>query len=268
MRIDLRAVLAYLYGLGRFALSTANQFPPNLQSIDSFEVTMSTFGISKPIALAAVVLATLGTPGISRALPFQNGSFEDGPTAPVNFCAACGAPYIGTFFAPYGGIPGWTVTAGSIDIIFLTGTAGWSASNGLRSIDLDGLSGGTMVQTFATVAGSTYTVSFDLAANFYAGDLIKSVLVSAPGFSQIYTFTSAGRTALNMGWVTETFEFVATGSSSTLSFDSQTNSAFGAALDNVRVSVDGTTPPIPEPATFALIGIGLAAGRLRFMKRS
>ena len=159
---------------------------------------MSTLALSKPIVVTALVLGTLGTPGITQALPFQNGSFEDGPTAPVNFCGACGAPYIGTFFAPYGGIPGWTVTAGSIDIIFLTGTAGWSASNGLRSIDLDGLSGGTMAQTFDTVAGSTYTVSFDLAANFYAGDLIKSVLVSAPGFSQIYTFNSAGRTALNM----------------------------------------------------------------------
>jgi choice-of-anchor C domain-containing protein len=170
------------------------------------------------------VIAALGA-NTAHAAPFQNGGFELGPTTPVNFCAVCGAPYIGTFFAPYTGIPGWTVTAGSIDIIYLTGSAGWSPSEGLRSIDLDGLSGGTMVQTFDTVAGSTYTVSFDLAANFYAGDLIKSVLVTAPGFSQTYTFSSAGRTALNMGWVTETFQFEAARTSSTLSFDSQTNSA-------------------------------------------
>ena len=84
----------------------------------------------------------IGT-GTAQAVPFQNGSFELGPTAPVNFCSACGAPYIGTFSAPYTGIPGWTVTAGSIDIIYLTGTTGWSASDGLRSIDLDGLSGAT-----------------------------------------------------------------------------------------------------------------------------
>src|SRR5437879_3323439 len=81
-----------------------------------------------------------------EAVPFQNGSFEIGPNAPVNFCGVCGAPYIGTFFAPYGGIPGWTVTEGSIDIIFLTGSTGWSPSEGLRAIDLDGLSGGTLVQ--------------------------------------------------------------------------------------------------------------------------
>ena len=107
------------------------------------------------------------------------------------------------------------------------------------------------------MAGSTYTVAFDLAANFYSGDLIKSVLVTAPSFSQVYTFNSAGRAALNMGWVTQTFQFVATGASSTVSFDSQTNSAFGAALDNVRVSVDGTTAPIPEPETYALMLAGL-----------
>ena len=204
-----------------------------------------------------VLLGGLVGAGMAQAVPFQNGSFELGPTAPVNFCSACGAPYIGTFAAPYTGVPGWTVTAGSIDIIYLTGSTGWAASDGLRSIDLDGLSGATMVQTFDTVSGSTYTISFDLAANFYAGDLIKSVLVTAPGFSQIYTFNSAGRTALNMGWVTETFQFVATGTTSSLSFDSQTNSAFGAAIDNVRVSVDGTTAPIPEPETYALMLAGL-----------
>ena len=228
---------------------------------------MSTFPKSTPWLPTAALLASLAALG-AEAAPFQNGSFELGPTAPVNFCSACGAPYIGTFGAPYTGIPGWTVAAGSIDIIYLTGTAGWAPSDGSRAIDLDGLSGGTLVQSFDTVAGSTYDVSFDLAANFYAGDAIKSVLVTAPGFSQIYTFDARGRTALNMGWVTETFSFVATGASTTLSFDSQTNSAFGAALDNVQVAGAGGIAPIPEPATFALIGLGLAAGRLRLRRRA
>jgi choice-of-anchor C domain-containing protein len=228
---------------------------------------MSTTRNSTPWRPAAALLASLAAVG-AQAAPFQNGSFELGPTAPVNFCSACGAPYIGTFGAPYTGIPGWTVSAGSIDIIYLTGTTGWSPSDGSRAIDLDGLSGGTLVQTFDTVAGSAYNVSFDLAANFYAGDAIKSVLVTAPGFSQTYTFDARGRTALNMGWVTETFAFVATGGTTTLSFDSQTNSAFGAALDNVRVAGADTIPAIPEPATFALIGLGLAAGRLRLRRRA
>jgi choice-of-anchor C domain-containing protein len=190
-----------------------------------------------------------------NAASFQNGGFEIGPSTPVNFCAACGAPYIGTFFAPYTGVTGWTVTAGSIDII---GLPGWAPSEGTRSIDLDGLSTGTIAQTFDTVAGSSYSVSFDLAANFYAGQVIKSVLVTAPGFSQTYTFSSTGRTALNMGWQTETFSFIAAGANSTLSFASQdlANSAFGPALDNVTVNgVIGST--VPEPASLLLGGVGL-----------
>jgi len=210
--------------------------------------------------MRVLLLSTLfvGTFAQLHAATFQNGSFELGPSAPVNFCAVCGAPYIGTFFAPFAGIPGWTVTAGSIDIIFLTGSTGWSPSEGLRAIDLDGLSAGTLAQTFDTIPGLAYAVSFDLAANFYAGQTIKSVLVSAPSFSQTYTFDQTGRTALNMGWRTETFQFIAAGSSSTLSFASQdvANSAFGPALDNV--TVNAVAANVPEPSTWLITGICLS----------
>jgi choice-of-anchor C domain-containing protein len=72
------------------------------------------------LLLTLALLAATLVPQVEAA-PFQNGGFELGPSAPVNFCGVCGAPYIGTFFAPFAGIPGWTVTAGSIDIIFLPG---------------------------------------------------------------------------------------------------------------------------------------------------
>jgi len=175
-------------------------------------------------------------------------------------------PYIGTFFAPYAGITGWTVTAGSVDIIFLPG---WSASDGERSIDLDGLSAGTIAQTFDTTPGKTYEVDFDLAANFYAGLKIKHVLVTAPGFSQAYSFDSTGATALDMKWQTHTFEFVATGSSSTLSFaDTDPTSAFGPALDNVKVSAVGGGPgPVPEPSTWLLAGTGIVLSIVKTRKR-
>jgi choice-of-anchor C domain-containing protein len=190
-----------------------------------------------------------------NAAAFQNGGFEVGPTTPVGFCGVCGSPYIGTFFAPYTGVTGWTVTAGSIDII---GLPGWTPSEGTRSIDLDGLSAGTLAQTFDTSPGLTYSVAFDLAANFYAGQIIKTLMVGAPGFTQTYTFSSTGRTAVNMGWQTNTFQFVAAGSSSTLSFASLdvSNSAFGPALDNVRVNAVGAA--VPESSTWLIVGLGLS----------
>jgi len=201
-----------------------------------------------------LLLVLLAAALLANAAAFQNGSFEIGPTAPVHPCACGGGvPYIGTFFAPYTGITGWTVTSGSVDIIF---SPGWSASDGLRSIDLDGLSAGTMTQAFDTAPGTTYEVDFDLAANFYAGQRVKHVLVTAPGFSQAYSFDSAGRTALSMGWETHTFEFVAASSSSSLSFaDTDASSAFGPALDNVRVSA--VIGSVPEPSTWLLVGAGI-----------
>ena len=151
------------------------------------------------------------------------------------------------------------MTSGSVDIIF---PPGWTASDGERSIDLDGLSAGTIAQTFDTTPGTKYEVDFDLAANFYAGLTIKHILVTAPGFSQAYSFDSTGATALDMGWETHTFEFIAAGSSSSLSFaDTDANSAFGPALDNVKVSaVTGPPGPVPEPSTWllAITGIGLS----------
>jgi len=118
-----------------------------------------------------------------------------------------------------------------------------------------------MVQTFDTTAGATYQVSFDLAANFYAGQVTKTVLVTAPGFSQSYTFSSTGRTAANMGWATHTFAFVAPGTSSFVSFASQdvAGSAFGPALDNVTVQASAIGVPEPSSWQFVAVAFVIAA---------
>ena|SRR5438874_1130679 len=85
--------------------------------------------------------------------------------------------------------------------------------------------------------------------------------------SQPYSFDSTGKTALDMGWETHTFEFVAAGSSSTLSFaDTDASSAFGPALDNVRVSAV-EAPPVPEPSTWLLAGTGIVLSIVITRKR-
>src|SRR5262245_39727032 len=187
---------------------------------------------------AAGVLAlgfVLGFGGTASALPFQNGSFEIGP-ADFNVCNQ----YIGL---PSGStvIPGWTVSAGNIDWIT---PCNWNSSNGTHSLDLiGGTAVGTPIggiqQTFDTIAGVTYQVSFDLAGNPSAAfpPAIKPLSVTVAGTTHNYTFDTTGKSYLAMGWVTHTFTFVATGLSETINFVSNVGipSFAGAALDNVSV---------------------------------
>ena len=162
---------------------------------------------------------------------FQNGSFEVGPNP--------GAAWI-TMANNSTNVAGWTVTAGSIDYI---GTA-WQSSDGNRSFDMSGISAGAISQTFTTTSGQTYTVKFDFAGNpgYGAGTGVKTMRVSvnnSAGTSEEYSFDTTGKTLGNMGWVEKTFTFTASASTTTLTFTSLINSAYGPALDNVRL--DGST---------------------------
>ena len=103
-------------------------------------------------ALFALVCAASAS-----AAPFTNGSFDigaPGPLEPVN-CYQ--------FDVTGNTIPGWTVSVGSVDWI---GPCIWPSHNGTHSLDLLG-SGkiGGVQQTFDTIPGTTYLVSFQLSGN-------------------------------------------------------------------------------------------------------
>lgn len=99
------------------------------------------------IALASTLLA-----GVAQAAPFQNGSFEIGP--------APGATFI-TLGAGDTSITGWEVTGAGID--YIGGL--WQPADGNRSLDLSATAAGGIQQTFDTVAGHNYQVTFSLAGN-------------------------------------------------------------------------------------------------------
>src|SRR5437879_8479614 len=101
-------------------------------------------------------LCALGFAGVAFAAPFQNGSFEIG--AP----STCGAG--DGLLAGSSAIPGWTISVGNVD---WTTACNWTASEGTHSLDLVGgnTNIGGVAQTFDTVPGATYQVSFDLAGN-------------------------------------------------------------------------------------------------------
>lgn len=186
----------------------------------------------------AVAMIGLAVAWPCLAAPFQNGSFENASVDPG-----------GSFVTLADGsmqITGWTAISGDIDYIDLY----WVASNGARSLDLVGDQNvGGVEQTFDTVPGATYQVSFDLAGNPQGPPTIKPLKVSAGAVVQNYTFDTTGKTLSNMGWVTNQLTFTASGPTTTLSFISDTTGlgcCYGAALDNVIVQLV-QLPPAPAP---------------------
>jgi choice-of-anchor C domain-containing protein len=217
------------------------------------------FGLAGWLALASAAAA---------AAPFQNGSFEAGGISPCN-----------TFSIPAGStlITGWTVSTGSIDWEGApVPSCGWQASNGSNSLDLVGASGiGGISQTFDTVPGTTYQLTFDMAGNFGALPVIKPLAVTVNGVTTNFTFDTTGRSASNMGWTTRSITFTATSASSTITFVSDVSGlggpgTAGAALDNVVVAPAGpAATPTAVPlgwapwAAVALIMLFAAAGVVR-----
>ncbi len=205
--------------------------------------------------------------GLAMAWPcmaahFQNGSFESASVDPD-----------GSFVTlPEGSmqITGWTVVSGNIDYIGLL----WVASNGVRSLDLVGNQNiGGVAQTFDTIPGATYQVSFDLAGNPQGPPTVKPLTVSAGAVVQNYTFDTTGKSPSNMGWVTQQFTFVAEGSATTLSFVSDTTGlgcCYGAALDNVVVQLVSAPPAAAVPLNWAAplaAVLMLAAASLIYRRR-
>lgn len=180
------------------------------------------------IAALAIVGVALGFGGL------QNGSFESGPP-------------VGSFVQVNPGttIDGWTVEV-AVDYI---GTY-FQASDGNRSLDMNASpSQGVISQTVGTVVGATYDVAFDLSGNPACARGPKVLRVSATGADPLdvtFDTLAEGNTLINMKWRQETYSFVATSTSTTVSFASQVGSNCGPALDNVRMTE--TLPPPPPPA--------------------
>ena len=169
------------------------------------------------IALAGATLAFTGPTNGS----FETGTYVDGGLGFEQLNAGDTS------------ITGWTVDAGSVDWI---GTY-WPAQDGSMSIDMSGVDAGTLSQTLATTIGNTYTVSFFLSGNPAGPPTVKTLDVSATGGAPAsYTYDVTANSLTNMNWMPESYTFLATSASTTLSFVSTTAGAFGPAIDNVAIT--------------------------------
>ena len=170
------------------------------------------------MALAGTLLA-----GAAQAAPFQNGGFETGPDTSAGFV---------TLPAGDTSVTGWIVTGAGIDYM----GSEWQRAEGNHSLDLSSTAAGGIEQTFDTIAGHTYRVTFALAGNPDV-PVVKEVTVSATGGApQNYQFDVSGRSLADMGWANQTYEFTASAAATTLSFTSLIDGTAGPALDNVVVT--------------------------------
>ncbi len=177
--------------------------------------------------------------------------------------------YIGPLFLTLNNgsnyITGWTVNYSNIDLVPDTI---WNPSLGANSIDMNGTPGGPGgIQTvIPTTVGTTYRVTFDIAA-FTAPDNMtnpKTMDVTADGTTSSFSLSTSTffgtpfSTPLSVNWQSRTLEFIASTTSSTISFKSTTATDGSAMLlDNVVVQA------VPEPTASLLMLGGAAVLNLR-----
>lgn len=156
---------------------------------------------------------------------------------------------------------GWTVTGGTVDLVGSGTTTplnlGFAPTDAIglghgKFVDLDGsfLNAGLLSHSLNLQAGTTYTLSFELAGKHrLLGGATDKVTVSFGDV--VMSTTMKARDA----WTSFSLQFTPTTSRSySFSFANAGGDNYGALLDNVSVSA---AAPVPEPQTYALMGAGL-----------
>ncbi|WP_257449381.1 choice-of-anchor C family protein [Archangium lipolyticum] len=158
----------------------------------------------------------------------QNGSFESGYDGP---------PELWKTLEVGETIPGgWVVTLGNVD--WHDGSS-LGASDGRRDVDLSGSTRGALAQTFPTTPGRTYLLTFDLAGNpaIVCGADLKFMAITVGSVFESYTYDTApyADDFTGLRWRPQAVLFTATGSTTTVTFESGNDSCGGPAIDNVAV---------------------------------
>jgi hypothetical protein len=160
--------------------------------------------------------------------PFSNGSFESDLTA-------------------------WTAT-GNVRVV--SGSF-WVATDGVKAVAFNAgqsTPNGVLSQTFATTAGQSYTLAFDVGASSGLNHDTMTIQATVQGQSPsplLQQTASIAAPGSGTTYVTRTFTFTADASSATLTFADQsaTTQNVDLMLDNVKVTASGVTTTSMGPLT-------------------
>ena len=211
---------------------------------------------------AAVLALGFAAFGAQAQNLVQNGSFETGAVA----FAANG--YDGSKTS---GINSWAVVGNGLGVDYFhqpvppNPALEFVASDGTRFIELNATGGSAIgngvQQTIATVPGQTYVLSFDLSGNPAGGNvpnpkLLRVQVTGSP--DHVFAYDVTGHSGVNWGWAPQSFTFVATSATTTLSFlTAMAGTTFGPAVYNVAVTAlaggMSSVPTLVEWETSALI---------------
>lgn len=212
------------------------------------------------ILISIVFLGANAPP--SRAGLIVNGSFEVPSAVPTGGIIEI---YPGSEPAGFG----WTVDSGTVEIIrqgYVGGAGPFNgpAYDGQQWLDLDGISAGSISQSFATTPGVLYDLSFAYANNPYVNfsgipQATVSLVDTSSGMGLItpLLISHSASTSDDYDWtLSGAIQFRAIGSSTTLSFssDDPPSSDSGIFLDGISVSLNS----VPEPSGVVLFGLGIA----------
>jgi choice-of-anchor C domain-containing protein len=200
---------------------------------------------------AAAVLAALSLPVLplsARAALLVNGNFEDGPVmlaANPILAVSPGDPSLN----------GWSVSGG---IVCIVSDNYWVPLSGHRSVclsDMRPLSGstvpGSIAQSFASAPGAVYRLTFWMSGEPFSTPTLKHLRVNAAAASQDFTFDTTPAWNWDMAWAPHTLDFTATGASTTVRLSGLDASAWGPALDSMKVELVSASVPVTSALAFA-----------------